>query len=283
MMTRSVMVTLCTAIVLSACSSPKKTDDNIDLFTPIDHSIVLDKTQMKVYITSAEYQLLSLDQQESQQCVSGQLAIAQSYLSRATAEHNAGMQKDAFITLIDFDRQIRKIHCINEYINGQFGCGYSNNKVVLKRWYDEGDFNQCKNPSVAKAVVKVKEKTIHENKHILITETLHDFNQDEIKPIYYSSLNKIVELIKNYPNSTLVISGHTDGKGSSAYNMQLSKKRAQSVAKYFTEKGVKASKIIIKSKGEEDIREVEKSDVSRVFNRYTSITLYLDTSGNKDT
>lgn len=283
MITRAVMVSLCAVIVLSACSSPKKTDDHIDLFTPIDPSLVLDKTKMSVYISSAESQLLSLEQQSSQQCVSGQLAIAQSYLSRATAEHNADMQKDAFITLVDFDRQIRKIHCINEYVNGQFGCGYSNKKVVLKRWYDEGGFNQCNAPSLVKKAVKIEEKMIRENKHILITETLHDFNQYEIKPIYYSSLDKIAELLKHYPNSTLLISGHTDGKGSSAYNMKLSKNRAQSIAKYFTDKGIKESKITIKNKEKGSIRVVEKNNISRVFNRYTSITLYLDTSVNKDT
>lgn len=280
MTTKPILMYLCAAIVLSACSSPKKVDENIDLFKAVDVSTALNKSQMKIYITSAESQLLSFEQQKSKRCISGQLAIAQSYLSRATAEHNADMQKDAFITLVDFDRQMRKIHCINEYINGQFGCEYSNKKTVLKRWYDEGDFNQCETPSIAKAEVKVK--TTLEQKHMLITETLHDFNQEEIKPIYYPSLNKIVELIKSYPNSTLLISGHTDSKGSTAYNKQLSKKRAQSIAKYFTKKGIKASQIVIKNKGEESIREVEKSDASRVFNRYTSITLFLDTSGKKN-
>ncbi|MEY8253152.1 MAG: OmpA family protein, partial [Colwellia sp.] len=249
-------------------------------FSNIDTSTSLDKAQMKIYIASAESQLLLLEQQESKQCISGQLAIAQSYLTRASAEHNADMDKDAFITLVDFDRQIRKIRCINQYINGQLGCGYSNKKTVLKRWYDEGDFNQCQTSSIAKT--EVKEKETLEKNHMLMTETLHDFNQDEIKPIYYPSLNKLIELIKHYPNSKLLISGHTDSKGSTAYNSQLSKRRAQSVAKYFTEKGIEASHIVIKNKGEENIREVEQSDVSRVFNRYTSITLFLDTSGKKD-
>ena len=282
MMIQPILLSLYAVIVLSGCSSPKTADDNSHLFSPVDASTSLDKTQMKVYIASAESQLLLLEQQESKRCLSGQLAIAQSYLTRASAEHNADMKKDAFITLVDFDRQIRKIRCINQYINGQLGCGVSNKKIVLKRWYDEGDFNQCENSSIAKAEVEVKEKALFDKNHVLMTETLHDFNQDEIKPIYYPSLNKLIELIKHYPNSKLLISGHTDSKGSTAYNSQLSKRRAQSVAKYFTEKGIEASQIVIENKGEENIREVEQSDVSRVFNRYTSITLFLDTSGKSN-
>ena len=126
------------------------------------------------------------------------------------------MENDAFITLVNFDRQIRKVRCINQYIKGQLGCGHTNKKVVLKRWYDEGNFDQCEKSSLTKAQLNTteKEEVILENNHMLITETLHDFNQDKIKPIYYPSLNKLIELIKHYPNSTLLISGHTDTKGS---------------------------------------------------------------------
>ena len=289
MNTKPVLVSLCAVLVLSACSATKKVSSttktasyNTHIFTNIENSTNLDKAQMHIYIQNAKSELLSLELQESKRCIAGQLAIAQSYLTRATAEHNAAMEKDAFITLVDFDRQIRKIRCINQYVKGQLGCSYSQQKVVLKRWYDEGDFNQCDTASSVKKEKPIKVKyTINKN-HILITETLHDFNQDEIKPIYYPSLNKLITLIKSYPNSTLLISGHTDSKGSTTYNKQLSKRRAQSVAKYFTDKGIASSQISVKNKGEENIREIEHSDVSRVFNRYTSITLFLDTSGKKE-
>ena len=284
MMTRPTLMSLCAVMALTACSTSKTSSNNTHLFLPVDTSESLDHAQMHLYITSAASQLLSLEQQASKQCISGQLSIAQSYLTRATAEHNAKMEKDAFITLVSFDRQLRKIHCINQYVKGQFGCGYSNKKVVLKRWYEEGDFNQCNTASIVKESVQptTKEITKTAKKHVLLTETLHDFNQDEIKPIYYPSLNKLIELIKYYPNSTLLISGHTDSKGSTTYNGQLSKRRAQSVATYFTDKGIKSSQITLQNKGEENIREIEESDVSRVFNRHTSITLFLDTSGKKE-
>jgi len=293
MITEPILLSLCAVIMLLGCSS-NTVDYSNNIVASTETSRTLDKTQMQLYIASAQSQLLLLEQQESKRCISGQLAIAHLYLLRATAEHNAGMEKDAFITLVDLDRQVRKIRCINQYINGQLGCGFTNNKVVLKRWYEEGGYDQCDTPLIEKALIekpsiektavkaitqKIKVEAIKlEKNHLLITETLHDFDQEEIKAIYYPSLNKLIELIKYYPNSMLLISGHTDSKGSEEYNNQLSKKRAQSVAKYFTDKGIKTSQINIQNKGEGNIREVEKSDVSRVFNRYTSITLVLDTS-----
>jgi len=288
MSTQPVWLLICAAIALSGCSASQTTGYNTHLFSNIDFSTALDKKQMQIYIVSAESQLLSLEQQESSRCISGQLAIAQSYLTRATTEHNANMDNDAFISLVDFDRQIRKIRCINQYVIRLFGCGYANKKVVLKRWYDEGDFKQCENPAIAEQKTENKESSTGANelrverKHILITETLHDFNEEKIKPIYYPSLNKLIELIKNYPKSTILISGHTDSSGSPAYNSKLSKRRAQSVAKYFIEQGIQSSRIVITHQGEKNIREIEKNDDSRVFNRYTSITLVLDTSGKRN-
>jgi len=270
MITQPVLLSLCIALTLSACSASTTSNNSVSLFSAVDARDDLNETQMKIYIASAESQLLLLEQQESNRCISGQLSIAQTFLTKATREHHAKMNKDAFITLVELDRQVRKIRCINQHIKGQLGCGYASRKVVLKRWYDEGEFAQCGAPSTAKASI--------ENQHILITETLHDFNQDKIKPIYYQSLNKLAMLIKAYPASKLLISGHTDSKGSAPYNIQLSKRRAQSVAKYFIEKGIVASQIVIETNGEKYIREVEQSDVARVFNRYTSITLFLDTS-----
>ena len=273
MIIQPVLLSLCVVMALSACSSSTTESSNNSLFTHVDTSKSFGAAQIHIYLTGAQSQLLLLTQQESKNCISGQLSIAQSFLAQAVTEHTANMNKDAFITLVALDRQMRKIRCINQYINGHFGCGYTNKKTVLKRWYSDGDFNQCKKSSLAKATVVKND--------ILLTETLYDFDQNEVKPIYYPALNKLVALMKTYPHSTLVISGHTDSKGSTAYNMQLSEKRAHSVAKYFTDRGIAAAQLSIEAQGESNIRELEQNDVARVFNRYTSITLFLGTRDNK--
>ena len=272
------LLSLFVVIALTACSS-STSDNHTDTPTQVEIFESSDKAQMKIYLNSAESQLLWLAQQETKHCISGQLSIAYSLLAQATNEHDAKMNKDAFITLVELDRQMRKIRCINQYLNRNLGCGYTNKKIVLKRWYREGDFHQCKKSAAIK--VTTVDKSTSGNKHILITETLHDFNQNNIKPIYFQALNTLVDLMRSYPNSTLLISGHADSKGTAAYNIKLSLQRANNVAKYFTDRGIEASQLSIKSQGESNIRELEQSDVSRVFNRYTSITLFLDSRDKK--
>ncbi len=268
--TQRVLCSVAMVLVLAGCSSPKTLSKQVakpslEKISPDDS-----KQQMQLYIASAGTELVQLEQQATKPCIQGQLSIAQAHLTRATAEHQAGMDKDAFITLVELDRQIRKIRCINSYINGQLGCRYTQKKTVLKRWYDEGDYHQCPqsfvNPQLAAS------------QHQIITETLFDFDQDEIKPIYFKSLNKLANLAKSYPKSTLIVSGHTDSLGSNNYNIDLSQKRAENVVKFFTDEGVNASQIVMKAQGEEHTRELETNKVSRVFNRYTSITLLLDIS-----
>jgi outer membrane protein OmpA-like peptidoglycan-associated protein len=270
MSVKSIFLPLCFCTFLFACNLSSSNRHDTSLFHHAYSDEYFNEDKMQMYIETAQMQLMSLEKKENRFCTSGQLAIAHDYLIRATAEHNAGMEKDAFITLLTLDRQIRKIHCINSYINQNLGCGHTNKKIVLNRWYSEGQFEQCaKSSSTKKEAAK---------NHVVITETLHDFNEDKIKAIYFPSLDKLVNLINKFPQSRLEINGHTDSIGATEYNKQLRQRRAQNVIKYFTDKGIDTSQIELKASGEKDIREIEQGDVSRVFNRYTSITLFLDTS-----
>jgi outer membrane protein OmpA-like peptidoglycan-associated protein len=276
MAVKSIFLPLCFCTFLFACNLSNSNRHDTSLFNHTDSDEYFNEDKMQMYIETAQMQLMSLEKKENRLCTSGQLAIAQDYLIRATAEHNAGMEKDAFITLLTLDRQIRKIHCINSYINQNLGCGHTNKKIVLNRWYSEGQFEQCAKSSITKKTSTTRKK--EKKNQVVITETLHDFNEDKIKAIYFPSLDKLVNLINNFPQSRLEINGHTDSIGTTEYNKQLSQRRAENVIKYFTNKGIDASQIELKASGEKKIREVEHGDVSRVFNRYTSITLFLDTS-----
>lgn len=56
-----------------------------------------------------------------------------------------------------------------------------------------------------------------------------DTGKSEIKPESQATLDEISKLLKNNPSLELVVVGHTDNQGSSDYNMDLSKRRAQAV------------------------------------------------------
>jgi outer membrane protein OmpA-like peptidoglycan-associated protein len=71
----------------------------------------------------------------------------------------------------------------------------------------------------------------------------------------------------------LSITGHTDAVGSAVYNQALGMRRAQSVRKYFENKGMSGSKIEIDSKGENEAAENNNTITGRAKNRRAAITI----------
>jgi outer membrane protein OmpA-like peptidoglycan-associated protein len=59
----------------------------------------------------------------------------------------------------------------------------------------------------------------------------------EIESSNFTLLNKIIDAISRFPNSKIVVSGHTDVTGSAELNLTLSKNRAQTVANFMTQVG----------------------------------------------
>jgi len=68
----------------------------------------------------------------------------------------------------------------------------------------------------------------------------------ESKPI----LNRVIALMKKYPEMVVEIGSHTDVRGNNKYNLDLSSKRAASTRTYFLEQGIPASRISSMGYGE---------------------------------
>lgn len=63
-----------------------------------------------------------------------------------------------------------------------------------------------------------------------------DYDKSDVKPKYHDVIGKVAEFLKKYPNTTAVIEGHTDNRGSYPYNIKLSERRADSVRTYLVDK-----------------------------------------------
>ena len=64
------------------------------------------------------------------------------------------------------------------------------------------------------------------------------FNKFDVQTEYQADLNKLADFIKKSPNTNVVLAGFTDNVGAEAYNLPLSKRRVESVAKYLEQEGV---------------------------------------------
>lgn len=72
----------------------------------------------------------------------------------------------------------------------------------------------------------------------------------DINSNFYEVLNSVAIVLKEYEKSTVEVSGHTDSTGSDAYNMDLSQRRASSVAQYLISQGIYAPRLIVQGFGE---------------------------------
>ncbi|WP_378174201.1 OmpA family protein [Aquimarina sp. SS2-1] len=64
------------------------------------------------------------------------------------------------------------------------------------------------------------------------------------------NLNKLVNVFKEYPDTNIIVEGHTDSSGDDAYNMELSKKRANSVTSFLISQGIDKDRLTTYYHGE---------------------------------
>jgi len=83
-------------------------------------------------------------------------------------------------------------------------------------------------------------------------DVLFDFDKSTIRDDAEESLCKVGEVIQAYDHA-VTITGHTDAKGADAYNLELSRKRAESVKKWLVENsGIASSLITTWGRGESE-------------------------------
>lgn len=111
----------------------------------------------------------------------------------------------------------------------------------------------------------VKEETIVADKHF-------DFDKATLKGDL-SVLKKVAERLKQDPNLTVLVVGHTDSKGTAKYNQVLGQKRANAVKNWLVKQGVKKQVITAISKGESQPVASNKTKAGRAENRRAVITI----------
>ena len=71
-----------------------------------------------------------------------------------------------------------------------------------------------------------------------------DFDKSTLRPDAVAILNEAIEILKRYPELRVEVAGHTDSKGTDAYNQALSERRATAVYNYLTSNGIDAGRLV---------------------------------------
>lgn len=100
-----------------------------------------------------------------------------------------------------------------------------------------------------------------------LSDVYFDFDQYAIRTDARSTLERLADLLKSEVNQELVIEGHCDERGTSAYNLVLGERRAQAAKQYLEKQGMAASQIQVTSYGKERPFCTEHSEVCWQSNR----------------
>jgi outer membrane protein OmpA-like peptidoglycan-associated protein len=113
---------------------------------------------------------------------------------------------------------------------------------------------------------------------VVFNNIYYEYGSAEIKIDAANELELLYNAMLSNPTMRVQLSSHTDSRGTSLYNNQLSAQRAQSAKNYLVKKGIDASRIVGIGFGESRIRNnctdgIKCSDEEHLYNRRTEVLI----------
>jgi len=103
---------------------------------------------------------------------------------------------------------------------------------------------------------------------VLVNKDIYfDFDSTVLKDTSKESLIKKAEWLRMHPGASVVIEGHCDERGTSAYNIALGDRRAQSAKAFFVDLGIDADMLSTVSYGEERPADLAQTEAAWAMNR----------------
>jgi outer membrane protein OmpA-like peptidoglycan-associated protein len=176
-------------------------------------------------------------------------------------------------------------------INGTFqtcltmGCDYT--LIAEKEGFDRSEANvstvkiRGSRSLTAQMLLRPNSTTsikepIKEGTVFVMENIYYDFNKSAIRAGEARDLEAMAKLMKTYPSMEIELGAHTDVRGTEAYNLQLSLKRAESAKQFLVERGIAANRVKAFGYGEAYPRNrctegVDCSEEEHQYNRRTEV------------
>ena len=123
-------------------------------------------------------------------------------------------------------------------------------------------------PTVPELPPVIDSPTIPETIQLEVPRNVHfGLDQDFISAESTVVLDKIAEVLTQYPSIVVDLHGHTDSRASAAYNIDLARRRAENSRRYLLTKGIGSERMTIRSFGETELLVEETDRVNFARNR----------------
>ena len=100
-----------------------------------------------------------------------------------------------------------------------------------------------------------------------------DTNKYNINTASQTTLNKLTNVFKEYPDTNILVVGHTDSQGAEDYNMTLSKNRAYAVTNYLSQNGISSGRLTTNWFGESQPMHDNATAEGRAKNRRVNVAI----------
>ena len=110
---------------------------------------------------------------------------------------------------------------------------------------------------------------------------LYDINSDVVLPEAATNLRNLAASLAKYPDTDVLIVGHTDATGTADYNQGLSQRRATSAANYLMAQGVNSSRVRTAGRGEMEPVATNDTELGRQANRRVEVAIVANAAARK--
>jgi len=164
--------------------------------------------------------------------------------------------EEAKVVLVDEkEKVVSNLHTVS---NGSAVFGVNCNKLynfqVSKQGYENAVGVVAKTDG-GEVIVEIKMQPIlpiiTENE-VILQPIFFEYNKSNITQQGATELDKLVQVMSEYPNMVIFAKSHTDSRGSDKYNLNLSNRRAKSTVQYLVSKGIAKDRISGQGFGESE-------------------------------
>jgi outer membrane protein OmpA-like peptidoglycan-associated protein len=105
---------------------------------------------------------------------------------------------------------------------------------------------------------------------------LFPYDSDALTAAAQQNLATLASSLDKYPNTDIIIVGHTDSNGSDSYNLSLSERRANAAVNYLVGRGVSRARLRGAGRGETEPVAANDTDAGRQKNRRVEVAIYAN-------
>ncbi len=177
-------------------------------------------------------------------------------LTVVTNAKTGAIMPNASVSIVDDKKNVIATTASNEQglVTYKVDCNKSYAIIASKDGFESNTFEVAKSTggtiNIAAALQPID--VIITDTEVVLNPIYFEYNKSNITQEGAFELDKLVQVMKNKNNLVILAKAHTDNRGSDAFNLALSDRRAKATAQYVISKGIAAYRISGKGMGESE-------------------------------